>query len=84
MVIKAGTMAVTGLLWQASSPSDEFRACKWTSTLLAPMFKGNENHFGAEIKQQPGVNRLMYGEIEFEQDGRKFLLTTQIYRYSSN
>ncbi len=82
LTISTDTTATKAVLWQAISHSKDFRESQWTSSPLKQINKSNTRQFIIDVKDLAGADRLFYGEIEFEQDGCKFLLSTQIYRYS--
>ncbi|MEO6722133.1 MAG: PhoPQ-activated protein PqaA family protein [Ferruginibacter sp.] len=83
LIIDTDTTATRAVLWQASSQSKDFRGSQWSASPIKQINKGYTIQFEIAVKDLTDVNRLFYGEIEFEQNGHTFLLSTQIYRYSS-
>jgi PhoPQ-activated pathogenicity-related protein len=83
LIINADTTAKKAVLWQATSQSNDFRISQWSLSPIQKISKGYTRQFIIDVKDLAGADRLFYGEIEFEQDGHKFLLSTQTYYYSS-
>jgi PhoPQ-activated pathogenicity-related protein len=83
LIISADTAAVRAVLWQASSENNDFRKSQWHAIPFKVIEQGNIKQFVLTVRKPIGGNSLIYGEIEFEQDGHKFLLSTQAYRYNS-
>lgn len=83
LIINADTTAIKAILWQAASHNNDFRTSQWSASPIKQADKGYARQFVIDVEKPSDVNKLFYGEIEFEQDGHKFLLSTQIYRYSS-
>lgn len=83
LTINTDTTATKAVLWQATSQSKDFRTSQWTFSPIKQINKGYTRQFIIDVKNLAGADRLFYGEIEFEQDGHKFLLSTQTYHYSS-
>lgn len=83
LTINTDTTATKAVLWQATSHNNDFRTSQWSALPIKQADKGYTRQFVIDVEKLSDVNRLFYGEIEFEQDGHRFLLSTQIYRYSS-
>lgn len=83
LIINADTTATKAVLWQATSQTDDFRTSQWSASPIKQVDKGYMRKFVVDVEKLFDVNRLFYGEVEFEQNGHTFLLSTQIYRYSS-
>ncbi|MES2893735.1 MAG: PhoPQ-activated protein PqaA family protein [Bacteroidota bacterium] len=84
LTINTDSTATRAVLWQASSQSKDFRESQWSSSSVKQIHNGSRRQFEIAVPGLGADNRLFYGEVEFEQNGHKFLLSTQIYRYSSN
>jgi PhoPQ-activated pathogenicity-related protein len=83
LIISADPAAVRAVLWQASSENNDFRTSRWHAIPLKAIVKGKIKQFVLAVGKPTESNSLIYGEVEFEQDGHKFLLSTQVYRYNS-
>lgn len=81
LIINADTTATKAVLWQATSHNNDFRTSQWSASPIKHADKGYTRQFVIGVEKPSGVNKLFYGEIEFEQDGHQFLLSTQLYRY---
>lgn len=82
LIVTTDTLAVSASLWQASSESDDFRSSQWYATPMKAIVRRDKKQYVMTIEKSSVFNGLVYGEIQFEQDGHKFLLTTQTHRYS--
>lgn len=83
LIINTDTTAIKAVLWQASSESKDFRKSQWNSSPIKQIDKNYMRRFVIDVMDLADANRMFYGEIEFDHDGQKFLLSTQTYRYSS-
>lgn len=81
LTIHTDTAARKAVVWQATSKSKDFRTSQWSASSTKPVSKGNARQFTAELKKSSGANKMIYAEIEFEQDGHRFLLSTQTFGY---
>jgi PhoPQ-activated pathogenicity-related protein len=81
LIVNVDSSAVGGVLWQTSSESSDFRTSQWIATPMKAIVQKSKRQYVISISKLLKLNELFYGEIEFEQDGHKFLLSTQTYRY---
>ncbi len=80
LIINTDTAAKKAVLWQATSQNKDLRISQWSASPIKQVDKGGTRQFLIEVNNTPGGNRIFYAEVEFEQDGHKFLLSTQAYR----
>lgn len=83
LTIKADTAALKAVLWQSSSTSNDFRTSQWHASHMKVISRGKSREFVASIAKPSALNCLLYGEIEFGQDGHKYILSTQTYRHKT-
>jgi PhoPQ-activated pathogenicity-related protein len=83
LIISADTAAVQAVLWQASSKNNDFRTSQWYAKPFKETVKGKTKQFVIAVGKSAGDNILIYGEVKFKQEGRKFLLSTQTFRFNS-
>jgi PhoPQ-activated pathogenicity-related protein len=82
LMISADTAALSAVFSQASSKNNDFRGSQWKATTMKAIDQGGIRQFVISIQKPSADNGLYFGEVEFEQDGHKFLLSTQTYRYT--
>jgi PhoPQ-activated pathogenicity-related protein len=83
LIVITDTLAHSAVLWQAISNNNDFRGSQWYATPMKSIAKGSEKRHVISIIKSAVEHGLIYGEIEFEHEGHKFLLSTQTYRYSN-
>lgn len=83
LLVNTDPEAISAVIWQASSKNLDFRLSQWQNSPMKEVKNGDTKQFVISLEKPHAVNNLFYGEIEFEQDGHKFLLSTQTYRYSN-
>ncbi len=78
--IQTDSSARKAQLWSASAVSQDFRAIQWYAQPMKKSQKGNKSEieFIAEIEKQEDKFTGVFGQIEYEQKGKKFILSTQI------
>lgn len=77
--IRTDSSAKKAHLWSASAASQDFRAVQWYEQPMKPDTKGtqSETAFRAEVKKTENTFTAVFGQIEYEQNGKKFVLSTQ-------
>ena len=83
LIITADTAAIKAILWKSSSESSDFRANQWHASHMRIVSRGQTREFVASIAKHSPLNSLIYGEVEFSQDGHQFILSTQAYRHNT-
>jgi PhoPQ-activated pathogenicity-related protein len=80
--VTTGASAVRTVLWKATSDSRDFRGSQWYAEPMQMIIEGSRRRYVISIPTPSDKNASMYSEVEFEEEGHKFSLSTQTYRYS--
>ena len=66
-------------VWTATSPTRDFRDVTWQKTVLTL----NDSKYAYKVKKPEKGFFALFGETDYQQDGKSFFLSTNVYLYGN-
>lgn len=78
--IQTDTSANKATLWSTSAATQDFRTAQWSAQAMEPSINQSksEKQFEIKVKKPTAGFIITFAELEYELNGKKFALTTQV------